>query len=415
MLNRETRGLVLICNLRGEVEEVLSDTVGMSLSALSGALFASVLAPGSFSKGMNLLREVQSRGTAFDWELDLETESGLVSLYFQGLRRDNRVFLIGSTTRSESLDLQHDLLAMNNQHVTALRSALKELQAERSRTMTGDHSLFNELTRLNSELANAQRELVRNNTELERLSREKTRFLGMAAHDLRTPLGAITAYAGFLEEDAGALLNEEQREFLSTIQESSRFMLHLINELLDLSTIESGNLTLKCELCDLPALLRHSMMLNRTLASRKSIRLDLHLDTMSPNLSLDPSKIEQVLNNLIGNAVKFSPPGETITVSAEPCGDEVVISVADHGPGIPAAELQRIFVPFQKGSVRPTAGESSTGLGLAISKRIVEGHEGRIWVESQVGLGSTFYISLPKAKAAKAERAAAGQPAAMPY
>lgn len=415
MLIRETRGLVLICNLRGEVEEVLSDTVGMSLCALCGALFASVLAPGSFSKGMNLLREVQSRGTAFDWELDLETDSGLVSLYFQGLRRDNRVFLIGSTTRSESLDLQHDLLAMNHQHVTALRAALKELQAERSRTMTGDHSLFNQLTRLNSELANAQRELVRNNTELERLNREKTRFLGMAAHDLRTPLGAIAAYAGFLDEDAGALLNEEQREFLSTIQESSRFMLHLINELLDLSTIESGNLTLKCEPCDLPALLRHSVMLNRTLASRKSIRLDLRLDTMPQALPLDRSKIEQVLNNLIGNAVKFSPPGATITVSAESRGEEVVVAVADHGPGIPAAELQRIFVPFQKGSVRPTAGESSTGLGLAISKRIVEGHEGRIWVESQVGLGSTFYISLRKAQAAKAERAAAGQPAAMPY
>lgn len=234
--------------------------------------------------------------------------------------------------------------------------------------------------------------------ELERLNGEMTRFLGMAAQYLRTPLGAITAYADFLEQGAGPMLNAEQREFLSTIQESSRFMLHLIYDLLDLSTIESGNLTLEREPPDLLPLVMRSVVLNRTLASRKSIAIHLHVDVAAPELSLDQPKIEQVLNNLIGNPIKFSPPGQSVTVSPGRQGEDALIAIADNGPGIPASELQEISVAFQKGSVRPTAGETSTVLGLAICRQIVECHVGRIRVESRIGLGSTFHVALYASK-----------------
>ena len=135
--------------------------------------------------------------------------------------------------------------------------------------------------------------------------------------------------------------------------------------------------------------------MNRMLAEKKSIRLDFAAECGLPLFRFDRGKVEQVLNNLISNALNYSPPGTAVTVRAFRLDDSVVVSVCDHGPGIPAEELDKLFKPFSRTSVRSTAGEKSTGLGLAISRKIVDGHGGRIWAESEVGRGSTFSFSLP--------------------
>ena len=134
---------------------------------------------------------------------------------------------------------------------------------------------------------------------------------------------------------------------------------------------------------------------NRILAERKGIAIVEETEPGLPALALDPWKFEQVLYNLISNAVKFSERGTTVTVRCVRHGDQVVLSVRDHGQGIPAEELDRLFKPFSRTSVRATAGESSTGLGLAIVKRIIDGHAARVHVDSVVGQGSVFSISLP--------------------
>ena len=131
------------------------------------------------------------------------------------------------------------------------------------------------------------------------------------------------------------------------------------------------------------------------LAKGKSINLKLNLESNLPEISLDRNRISQVINNLITNAIKFSYPETEIALSAVRRGGEVIISVADQGQGIPPDEIPKLFADFTKTSVRPTGGEKSTGLGLAIAKRMVEAHKGRIWVESQVGKGSTFSFTLP--------------------
>jgi signal transduction histidine kinase len=132
----------------------------------------------------------------------------------------------------------------------------------------------------------------------------------------------------------------------------------------------------------------------QTLAQQKQIHVSLQIESALPKLSLDEGKIEQVLNNLISNAVKFSQPGTAVEVRAVAQDGGVLISVRDQGPGIPAAECAKLFQPFGRTSIRSTCGEHSTGLGLAISRKIVEGHGGHIWVESQVGLGSVFLFTL---------------------
>ena len=172
-------------------------------------------------------------------------------------------------------------------------------------------------------------------------------------------------------------------------------MLHLIDDFLDVSSIESGNLRLdRCPL-DPRKLLEHNVLLNAVLAQKKNIQVALEIEGALPMLSLDEGKIGQVLNNLISNAVKFSQSGTAVTVHAVAEGGGVQIAVRDQGPGIPEGERGKLFQPFGKTSVRSTAGESSTGLGLAIVRKIVEGHGGRIWVESEVGVGSAFLFTLP--------------------
>ena len=231
--------------------------------------------------------------------------------------------------------------------------------------------------------------------ELKQLNQLKTEFVGMAAHDLRNPIGSILMLAELLCDEVGAMLTEEQLRYVSDIQTTSKFMLQLVEDFLDISSIESGNLNLDRRLSDPRKLLEHNVRINAKLARQKEIHVDLRIEGALPNLALDAGKIEQVLNNLISNAVKFSRAGTAVEVRAKAQGSGVLISVRDQGPGIAEVERDRLFRPFSRTSVHSTGGERSTGLGLAISRRIVEGHGGKIWVESQEGVGSVFFFTLP--------------------
>lgn len=246
----------------------------------------------------------------------------------------------------------------------------------------------------------AERERVKNENavlldltqRLHALNEQKNKFLGMAAHDLRNPIGGILGYSELLLEEP---LDEETATVVRKIQSSSQFMLRLLNDLLDLSQIESGKLELRKEPTDLEALVTQNVELNRILAHKKRITIDLRSEPGLPPLEIDPAKVEQVLSNLISNAVKYSHPDTTVTVTVERREGDVLVAVRDQGQGIPAEELHKVFQEFQKTSVQSTAGEKSTGLGLAIVQKIVDGHGGRIGVESEVGRGSTFSFTLP--------------------
>ena len=231
--------------------------------------------------------------------------------------------------------------------------------------------------------------------ELERLNRLKTEFLGMAAHDMRAPIGRILSLARFLSDEVATVLTEEQLGFLSDIRSSSQFTLQWIDNCMEISSIESGNFHLDLRRSDLRKLLEHNVGINAELAQRKHIHVHLRIEGALPELLLDKGKIEQVLNNLISNAVKFSQPATAVEVRARAQDGSVLISVRDQGPGIPEAERDKLFQSFGRTSVRSITAERSTGLGLAIARKIVEEHGGRIWVESLVGVGSTFLFTLP--------------------
>lgn len=244
-------------------------------------------------------------------------------------------------------------------------------------------------------LRESQQQLLRSNTALTEMNERLNEFVGMAAHDLRNPLTVLLGFSKYLMRASEATIPEQQRRMLASIQTSSEFMLRLVNNLLDVSKIEAGELHLEKAPTDLAGLVRQNVSLNQLLAQDKGIEIVLVIESDLPTLKIDPDKIEQVLNNLISNAVKFSHPGSTVTVTLRQVEGDALLSVHDQGPGIPEGEIDKLFKAFGRTSVRATAGEKSTGLGLVIAKQVVDRHGGRIWVETEVGKGTTFFVALP--------------------
>jgi signal transduction histidine kinase len=284
-----------------------------------------------------------------------------------------------------------------------LHSRLRHLTWQAQQVARGDYSHRVDFMGDFSEAFNAmvaaldQKEklLTQKIEQLEHTNRIKNEFLGMAAHDLRNPISVISIYAAFLLENKSLSLPEKEREMIVIIQRQSTFILRLLNDLLDVSVIESGRLNIDMTTNNYITFLKYNIRLNRVLAARKDIRLRLEAPATRLALGFDRQKMDQVLNNLISNAVKFSPPGSLVTIRARKDGPFVVTSIIDRGPGIPPEELETIFKEFHKGRAKPTAGEKSTGLGLAITRRIIEGHGGSISVESTPGKGASFTFTLP--------------------
>jgi len=234
-------------------------------------------------------------------------------------------------------------------------------------------------------------ELDDQNHLLTTLNEQKNEFLGIAAHDLRNPIGIILGISKLLEKQTG----EEHKKYTEIISGTSSTMLQLINDLLDISKIESGKLELNKNEIDYIAFVERNIKMNDFFAKNKNIGITSELEIQDQILSFDDGKIDQVLNNLIGNAIKYSNPDTTITVKVFRENNQIITQIIDNGQGIPEQEISDIFRPFKRSSVRPTNGESSHGLGLAIVKKIIEGHNGQVGVSSVVGKGSIFYFTLP--------------------
>ena len=231
--------------------------------------------------------------------------------------------------------------------------------------------------------------------QLSNANAAKNRLLGMAAHDLRNPLASIRGLAEFLADGTVGRLTAEQLDLVNNIHDASQSMLTLVNELLDLSVIESGELNIHPAATAIVELLTKSVYLNNINAARKGTRIELVATEPGRVLLLDADKVRQVIDNLLSNAIKFSPHNSVIAVRTESTAAHYAVLVRDQGPGVPADEHDKLFQDFGRTSVKPTGGEQSTGLGLAICKKIMESHAGNITAENQPAGGCIFKISFP--------------------
>jgi signal transduction histidine kinase len=237
-------------------------------------------------------------------------------------------------------------------------------------------------------------ELRRLYKELEAASLHKSEFLANMSHELRTPLNAILGFSQVLRERMFGDINAKQEEYLNDILSSGNHLLSLINDVLDLSKVEAGQVELETAPFSLREALEHGVVMVRERATRDGVKIALSTDLDVDAVNGDERRIRQVIFNLLSNAVKFTPAGGAVDVNAGRVNGEVRVSVADTGPGIASEDCERIFEEFQQTEAGIEQREG-TGLGLALSKRLVELHGGRIWVESEPGKGSTFVFTLP--------------------
>jgi signal transduction histidine kinase/DNA-binding response OmpR family regulator len=266
-------------------------------------------------------------------------------------------------------------------------------------------------------LINAQlyRQLERQSAALEVASRHKSEFLASMSHELRTPLNAIIGFSEVLLERMFGELNERQDDYLRDIWSSGKHLLELLNDILDLSKIEAGQMVLNRSEFAVRESLEHCLSMVRERALNQRILLNLEVDPQVGLLDADRLRFRQVVLNLLSNAVKFTPDGGRVDVRASLRDQDLVVEVVDTGPGVTAEDRQRIFDAFQQGARLPRQTEG-TGLGLTLSKRILELHGGRIWVDSEAGQGSTFGFALPagSGELALASVPQAGQASGLP-
>lgn len=242
------------------------------------------------------------------------------------------------------------------------------------------------------------KELSAANANLEIINQNKNEILGIVAHDLRNPIGNISGFSECIIEDHknNKMLDEQTLESIEIIHDVSTYMLGLVNNLLDISVIESGVLNLNCVEADYAAFIAEEVAKNKALADSKRIRITLCMDAVHPMVSFDRLKLQQAFANLLSNAIKFSKAGDEIQVTVECQSTTVITKVKDTGPGIPAEKFDAIFGKFQQLHSGMEVKNKGAGLGLSIVKGIIEAHKGKVYLKSELNVGSEFIYELPK-------------------
>ncbi len=227
----------------------------------------------------------------------------------------------------------------------------------------------------------------------EAANRSKSEFLANISHELRTPLHGILSYARFGLNEAATAEREELHDFFHNVSHCADNLLHLVNDLLDLSKLEAGRMSLDFHVADLNPLVEVVIDEFRSLSAEQQVEIRYERPEQAIAATVDPERIQQVIRNLLSNAVKFSPPSAAVHVRLRRVGKAALLSVRDEGPGIPPDELETVFDKFVQSS-KTKSNQGGTGLGLAICREIVGEHKGRIWAENNQGAGCIFYVEL---------------------
>ena len=251
-----------------------------------------------------------------------------------------------------------------------------------------------ELEKANTDRKAAETQAKAAMRQADAANKAKSEFLANMSHELRTPLNAIIGFTEILGKKLGNSLGEKQQLYFNRIQESGEHLLDMVNDILDLSKIEANKVEIKPKLFDFKEMTERAASIVQAQASKKEIRIELNLQADLGWLNGDETRLKQVVYNLLSNAIKFTEPGKRIGIDATADDQHFLVTVWDEGVGIAEEHLNNIFDPFEQGH-KEVSTESGTGLGLSISKTLIELHQGKITVESQLGQGSRFTITLP--------------------
>jgi signal transduction histidine kinase len=276
-----------------------------------------------------------------------------------------------------------------------LTEALESTTRANDALRESERSLEQKVARRTSALESSREELALARDEAVAANRHKSTFLANMSHELRTPLNAVIGFSEVLLEKVFGELNEKQDEYINDIHNSGKHLLSLINDILDLSKIEAGRLELSLSAFDLTVAVDNALVLMRERAMRAGVTLTKEIEAVIVDIMADERKFKQILINLLTNAVKFTQEGGSVSLTLRRNGDDLEVAVADTGIGIAPEHQELIFDEFRQAGDDYARAQEGTGLGLALTKRLIEAHGGRIWLESELGRGSTFSFVIP--------------------
>lgn len=329
-------------------------------------------------------------------------------LIIKDVSKDSRYIDVNTVTKSElavplryeekiigAFNIESDKLDNFDENDMALLSSL----ADQAAIAIMNAQMFDRIRNFNEELKEkveiATKDLKQANTRLENLNRIKSDFVSTVSHELRTPLTSIQGYVSLIHDGDTGAITEEQKEFLGIVKSESERLTRLISDLLDISKIEEGRMKYAFRDFDLLGFLKEYEKEARRMASLKNIMIEVHAPPQLIMIKADADKIRQIFYNLVNNAVKFSGENTTIRITVKKNGDYAEIGIADGGIGIAKKDQKRIFEKFSQIDSKMTRKAGGTGLGLVITRNIIESHGGKLWVESEIGRGSTFSFTLP--------------------
>ncbi|WP_158599215.1 PAS domain S-box protein [Methanohalophilus sp. RSK] len=246
-----------------------------------------------------------------------------------------------------------------------------------------------------TERKKVEKALIQSKVLAEEASKTKSEFLANMSHELRTPLNSIIGFSQVLSDEKFGDLNERQSKYIFNVLKGGNHLLELINNILDISKLESGNMDYMPEVLNVPDTIEDTIVLVQPMAEKKSINLEHTLEPENLEINADRMKFKEIMYNLLSNAIKFTPQKGEVKVNLKVIDDQIHVSVSDNGTGIPKEKHEEIFDPFRQADSSSTRTYGGTGLGLALVKKYVEMHGGDIWLDSEVGKGSTFTFTIP--------------------
>ncbi len=397
MNDSQARGLALVCGNDGVLRYWLRDDFSLGERASDTPAFIRLLDESSHAKGLEFLARLEEGATLVNWELCFLIAGEPHALNVAGYRHDLEALIVAAASASALRALCRELAVGRPEYSTQCLEVLA--QFDQASSSPYDADIYEDFMRMYNDFARLQRESASQSAKLQRLDAEKDRLLDMAAHDLRNPLHIITLLASGLARQCAEKLTPEELALLDKIVQTARNMGRLLNNLLEVSRATPQPSRLQLQPADLAELIQERVDSIAPLAGAKNIQIDFHHSLESATACCDLVRVQQVMDNLLGNALKFSPRDSRVEVVLTATEAGLLVKVCDQGPGIAEDELEQVFQPFTRGSTQPTGGEASSGLGLAICRGIIQAHKGRIWAEKGETGGAAIQFLLPLTRA----------------
>ena len=416
-------GFAVLCDLQGIVARVLRDNLALGERIAPGQTLTRLVDRGSLSKALSFLVEIKAQGATFDWEMNVavgETMSdegqSTLTLHFTGGVMAETLLIAGAASSQSALQLYAELLRLTHAPAARLRAAVQErVEAEHTQAEVG-HGLYDDISRLNNELVNLQRELAKTNAQLEQRVAARTAdltqsnaaltqalcvqsgFLAAVSHELRTPLAAVLGLAETLQLGIYGPLTECQQKPVAMLLSSGQRLLALVTDVLDYTALEAGAVSLRRADTPVAEICQASLQAVQGVAATRQIRLTCQIAGALATVPADRQRLEQMLVKLLENAIKFTPEGGAVglDVTGDVGRREVHFTVWDTGIGLAPEDQAGLFEPFTQVDSRLARNYEGAGLGLALVRRLVELHGGQVKAESDgPGKGSRFTVKLP--------------------